>query len=385
MGLRILYVIPELGCGGAEILLGNICLEMNKQGHHVKVVSVYKPHHTYVNFPNKALFEEICKPEVMGLDVKIQLPSVIKIKNIKYENILQEFKPEVIHSHLFLAEILAHSYNYKQAVYFSHAHDNMYQLEPLYYKTRRKRKFYELLERTWLINKYKKFPNYFLSISNDALEFWQRVLPVKLHRKITLLHNAIDYEKFKSIPKNFNKNEFLQIVSTGNLVQKKNHILLIEIARILKNKGLNFNIKILGMGPLLEQLQSKIIEYKLEKEVTLAGNVGNVDEQLKNANLYIHPATYEPFGLAILEAMAAGLPVIAMNGHGNVELNIEGKTGYLINENNPDLFVEKILQLIDNPIHYHEISTFNIKFAAQFNIENYCRKLSELYHEALNN
>ena len=89
----------------------------------------------------------------------------------------------------------------------------------------------------------------------------------------------------------------------------------------------------------------------------------------------MHTATYEPLGLVLLEAMAAGLPVISLDGGGNRDLMINGKNGYLIENQDPKEFVDRILEVFQNK----EISGFTAEFAKQFEIKTYCDKLLEIY------
>jgi glycosyltransferase involved in cell wall biosynthesis len=78
------------------------------------------------------------------------------------------------------------------------------------------------------------------------------------------------------------------------------------------------------------------------------GNVNNVEQYLWDADIYVHTATYEPLGLVLLEAMAAGLTVVTLDGGGNRDLMIDGKNGYLLYDENQNLFVDKILNLWEN-------------------------------------
>ena len=383
--LRILFVIPYLASGGAEVLLGNICLELSKKGHGVTVVCLEENPTSFKNFPNVHQFLEVAKPKKIEFSIKFSIPNILKVHSTDYIKIIETFKPNVIHSHLFLAELISHSYFKKGISYFSHAHDNMFQLEPLGYKTIQRRKWFHYAERLWLLSKYKKFNNQFVSISNDTSDFLNRALPKGLRKNIHLLNNAIDYYSFERKIKSFNSTKKIRIISVGSLVVKKNHILLLEIAKELIKQKINFEIEVLGGGILMKKLVEKTSEQKLNEYIFFRGNVGNIPEYLAKADIYLHPATYEPFGLVILEAMASGLPVICLNGKGNVGLNVEGKTGFMIDFPNAEKFAGKIIYLMNNPEEYAKISEFCVNFSKDYDIENYCKKLVELYQNAINN
>ena len=80
-------------------------------------------------------------------------------------------------------------------------------------------------------------------------------------------------------------------------------------------------------------------------------------------------------GLVLLEAMAAGLPVVTLDGGGNRDLVIDGKNGYLIEKQDPKEFADRILEIYQNK----EMSHFNAEYAKQFDIVAYCEKLVEIY------
>ena len=79
--------------------------------------------------------------------------------------------------------------------------------------------------------------------------------------------------------------------------------------------------------------------------INFHGNVKNVKEHLSESNIYLHTATYEPFGLVILEAMAAGLPVITLNGKGNKDFIEQGVNGFIHANQDVELFANNIIEL----------------------------------------
>ncbi|MEY4110966.1 MAG: hypothetical protein RLZZ46_1321 [Bacteroidota bacterium] len=374
-----------LGLGGAERMLADICYELLHRGHSIKVLTLFDPHYSFEKFPNKEKFLTDCAVEQISMNTRLSIfPPGIKIEAPRYEKILQEFKPDVIHSHLFQAEILAHSVFFPNAVYFSHVHDNMFQLESVFKSGRYKRRWSDFFERAWILRRYRKFNNHFIAISKDTLEFSLRVLPRKIRSNVSILRNAFNYKAFSNnIQRSINPNEPLRLVSIGNLVPKKNHKLLVSVCEQLHKKGIDFRCDILGYGSQ-EQLQQQINLAGLNERVFLRGTVSDVQYYLKYADIYVHPASYEPFGLVILEAMAAGLPVICRNGQGNLDIHEEGKTGYLIEGDEPEKFADRIINLMDNPEKYREISAYNREYCKQYDISHYCEKLTNIYVQALN-
>jgi glycosyltransferase involved in cell wall biosynthesis len=379
--LKILYVIPTMGGGGAEIMLGAIIEELHKLGHEILLVSMYPMDETYENFPNKDFLDQNIETIECSTRVLFSLRKKTKTTNNHFQKIVEDFKPDVIHSHLFEADIVARSYCKNGVAYFSHGHDNMWQLTKLKnLKKINKQALTNLIERRWLMKQYQKTNTTFLAISKDVESFFLQNLDKKLCNKILLLHNGIDISRFRNdIERKVAKGDKIKIISVGNLVPKKNHRFLIDIAVELKQRNFDFSIEILGYGILQDELEKYAKEKEVADLIFFKGNVKNVEDYLKDANFYVHPANYEPLGLVIIEAMASGLPVICLDGKGNRDLIIQGKNGYIFQEENASLFSDQIIELINDSKKYSNISSFAKEFAKQFDIKNYCEKLFEIY------
>lgn len=381
--LNILHVIPLIGCGGAEVLLGDIVEKQFKKGHNVVICCLHPFHPTFENYVKSQFLLENIKIVFLQTRVKFSLKGKTKIIGKDYKKLINQFKPNIVHSHLFEAELVAMSYLKDEITYISHIHDNITQFQKFAIKDLyNKKRLATLKERNWLFKRYRFANTQFISISNDVTNYLMENLPVSLQKNISFLPNGIDVDRFKN--SSIRKLETIKIVSVGNLVKKKNHQLLLKIALLIKGLGYeNFQINILGYGPLFEELNHKIIELGLQNHVFLRGSVGNVDEYYNEANLYIHTATYEPFGLVLVEAMASGLPVIALDGKGNRDLIIEKKNGFLILENEPRLFVDKIKLLMSDRNLYLSLSSNCKEFSNQFGIDSYVKNLNEIYKLAM--
>ena len=374
-----------MGGGGAEIMLGAIIEELHKLGHEILLVSMYPMDETYENFPNKDFLDKNIQTIECSTRVLFSLRKKTTITNNHFQKIIEDFNPDVIHSHLFEADIVARSYCKNGVAYFSHGHDNMWQLTSLKnLKNLNKQAFTNLIERRWLMKQYRKTNTSFIAISKDVEAFFNQNLESDLKNNVVMLHNGIDTNRFRNeLDRKIENGTKIKIVSVGNLVPKKNHRFLIDIAAELKQRNCDFSIDILGYGILQVELE----KYAKEREVTdfifFRGNVKNVEDYLKEANLYVHPANYEPLGLVIIEAMASGLPVICLDGKGNRDLMIQGKNGYIFQEENAEMFTDQIIDLMNDSEKYKEISLFAKEFSLQFDIKNYCEKLVEIYRSKI--
>ena len=372
--MRILHVIPRLLNGGAERLAIDICNELRQRpGIDVKLLV----------FSNENRYTELTS----NLDI-IHCPASINLsvyrKNKydleKYKSFLLDFKPDIIHSHLFEAEIVTREFILPSTLYFSHLHDNMPQFErPGLGSLFNKHKLTNLFERHRILNNYKKCNNKFISISKDTSAYFIKNLPSSLH-DIKRITNAIDVQKFQNgdnNPRVFG--DSLRLVSVGSLVDKKNQAFLVDVVATLRKKNIDAELTILGDGPNRDSIQRKIDDFNLGNYVHLKGNVEHVEEYLWNSDIFVHSATYEPLGLVILEAMAAGLPCVCLDGRGNRDIVSNDENGFILKDSDVGLFCERIVQLNEDSKLRERIIQSALDFVKQHDITFYVDKLLACY------
>ena len=158
---------------------------------------------------------------------------------------------------------------------------------------------------------------------------------------------------------------------------------MIPIVSYLKTKGYGCKIDVLGDGPNKKSLQSKIDSSNLNKEIILHGNVKNVEEFMRNAEFYIHPATYEPFGLVLLEAMAAGLPVISLDGKGNRDIIQHKTNGFIFEDQNAEQFGNTLIELKESPNKYLRYVKEGQRYSSDYDVKNYVDKLTSNYYQII--
>lgn len=379
--MKIVHVIPELGCGGAEILLGGLVLQQKKQGHEVRIVTLRAPNETFKHFPNKDLLLREIPIAVTDSRVGSLWQGSGQRSLGHWRQFIKEYKPDVIHSHLFEADFLAHSILLPQAAYITHFHGPFPEPVAKIFPADKK-KMLERLEQRWLHRRQLKTQTHFVAISTDIFEYVKRMVPVSLHENIHLLHNAIDLASFPfqqrkkmSVP--------VQLVSVGNLVKRKNHAFLIKVVERLLQRGTTCSLAILGYGELEQQLRNIINAAGLKDRIHLAGSVGNVADYLSRADIYIHAAQPEPFGIAILEAMASGLPVVALESGGTKDIIHDGINGFLIHDSDVNKFCERIEMLVRDITRYQAMSEEAGTEARIFDMATYSIKTIQIYEKAL--
>lgn len=364
MSLKILHIIPSLRKGGAERLVLDICNELTaREGLEVKLIT-FCEENDYAFLSDSLDWEVIPSkyvPSVKGKEVE-------EIE--KLEAAINCFQPDVVHIHLFEAMMVLSRVQYTKCRYVVHFHDNMRQLKKVTIKTFfNKRALTEYYERKLVLQAYKKRKTLFLAISKDTQAYIQENLP---GFESALMFNAIDTKRFERTGNEVVEN---RLVNIGSLVEKKGQKLAVETVGVLRDRGVDVSLVLLGEGEMRTELEALVAQLGLKDKVLLKGKVDFPEEYLKSSLLYFHTAKYEPFGLVLLEAMAAQIPIVTTDGKGNRDLIVEGVNGYLVKERNAELLADKIEYLFKNNELKSEMGRNAKEFSKQFDIINYTDKL----------
>ena len=108
-----------------------------------------------------------------------------------------------------------------------------------------------------------------------------------------------------------------------------------------------------------------------------------MEDWYKSAHLYLHTAWYEPFGLVFLEAMAAGIPVVSLNGKGNTDILEDGKTGFVLQAEDPEKFADTIISLILNKQTYKAVAEAGQQYSKRFDKTVKTKELIDFYQRLL--
>lgn len=360
--LRVLFLITDLGKGGAERFLVDLCRALRGRPD--------------VEFVIGTLFDDNRYRELTeGLRIVQLRYAPFSFRGSReypeYARLLQDFRPDVVHTHRYLAEFLSAHPVSTEIAYVCHGHDNMVQFARLAPSALlRKEAWTNWLEKRHLIRtKYRRVKTAFIANSAHTQRYYRTVLPRSMRHDVHLLPYGFDHARFRApeirVP---SPGEPLRIVNVGSFQEKKNQILVVHIADELRRLGVDFRVDLLGDGALRPRVESAVKERGLEDHVRFHGNVDRVEEWLRRSHVYLHTAWYEPFGLVLLEAMAAGLPCVVLDGKGNRDLIESGRNGFLIEAQDPRMFADRIRELAAEPATYEAMATHARDFAAAFDI-----------------
>ena len=317
---RIIHIISSLRRGGRERQLATIVANTDSSKYPTKIICFNSSQDSYVDEYN--LFQNVIK-----VDSKNFFHRLFKLNKVIKQN-----KPDVVYTwgniESFLILLLRpfHGFSFING---SIRHGIRARKLSHYFRT--------------LILHLSK---------NLVANSYAGIKANKLKRGY-VLYNGIDNKFFTPLKNRSSKRKDLVNISEGallfvsvaNLVPYKDYYTVLTALRSIKNEYPDFHYLILGDGPLRKNLENFIKECGLKKNVTILGNVENVRDYLEISDIFIHSSKGEGCSNAILEAMAAGLPVIATNTGGTPEI-VNNRFGILFDFQNSNQLIHQLQGLL---------------------------------------
>ena len=202
--------------------------------------------------------------------------------------------------------------------------------------------------KVWFI--YPLFRHIFLRADviqtiSKYLADWTRDMGYK--GRVEIIPNGVDFAKFASGQRSALTSREVVLITTSRLVEKN---AVGDIIKALKFLPDNVELKILGTGPLESKLKLEAGSYNLEARVEFLGYISHYDisKYLHRADIFIRPSLSEGMGNSFIEAMAAGLPVIATSVGGIPDFLKDRETGLFCRVNDPKSIADKVMEYINN-------------------------------------
>ncbi|ENU87665.1 glycosyltransferase [Acinetobacter sp. CIP 102129] len=354
--MKLLYLITGLGGGGAEKVVCDLADQMFILGHQVKIAYLTG--------------EILVRPKSIDIDlISLDLNNLYGLYSAskKYKKLIQDFQPDVVHSHMVHANIFARINRIGCAIpkliCTAHNSNEGGQLRMLAYK---------------LTN---FLSNLNTNVSQEASDSLISKGAFNKNNLITV-YNGIDLNKFLFLDKNISSNE-LSFLSVGRFNAQKDYPnLLHAIAIFLQNPQRKKCIfKIVGDGELRPQIEVLIENLDLKDNVILLGRRDDIPQLMQDADFFILPSAYEGFGLVVAEAMACGTFVIATNSGGVAE--VMGGTGLLVPPQNSEALAQALKQAVEKTSL--EIQENNLKARRRveelFSLEKSVQNWLKLYEQ----
>ncbi len=357
---RIMQITHDLAIGGLQQVVVNICRTINKEKFDISVLCL------------RELGEFVPDVEKIGIKV-FYLPQ----KNIgtdyfaflKVANILNRERIDVIHTHNTqpftdgtLGALLA---GVKNIVHTDHARN---------FPDKKRYMFSE-----WFMSHFAyKVVGVSDHTSNNLMKY-EYISP----KKIVTITNGIDGSRYDiTIDKNKKRQELGinydgPVIGLGvRLSPQKGITYLLRAMPDVINKFPNISLIIAGKGELERELKQEAINLGINNNVFFVGPRLDIPELLKLFDLYVLPSLWEGLPMVLIEAMAAGCPIVATDVGGNSTVIKHGNNGSLIQSESPHLLASEIIKILSenklkNKYISNSLEIFQKKFSSKIMTTEY--------------
>ena len=360
--------------GGSGVVATELGIALAENGHEVHFITYKQPvrlelisHHIHfheVSVPDYPLFKY--QPYELALSSKLV-------------NVVREWKLDLLHVHYaiphayagYMAKKMLEEINIKLPMVTTlHGTDITLVGSHPFYKP----------AVTFSINKSDAVTSVSQNLKDDTL----RLFNVK--NEIHVVPNFIDMDKHNlnhtDCQRAMMAEEHERIIThISNLRPVKRSLDVIEVFDKI-HKEIPSKLIMVGEGPDKEKAERLCIEKGIEEKVLFVGNSDEVDKILSYSDLFILPSEKESFGLAALEAMASGVPVISSNTGGLPEVNEQGVSGYLLDIGDTQGMAEKALDILKDDATLNKFKINARKVASRFETKNIVPLYEAVYEKA---
>ena len=357
-GPRVMIVIHGLGTGGAEMMVLNLARELAGAGHPVQVVSLHGDQTDVAELMRRAGIDVVALNKAKGPDPR----TVLRLRTA-----MRSFCPTVLHTHLPVLEyVLPAARLYGKRVKIIHTVHNLAHKET---------------QRSVLrsLNRYA---------------FSHGIVPVALNEEVRasvcrkyalpasavpVVGNGIDLDAFlcRRDPEDL-RDRPVRLLCVARLAVVKNHALLLEAMARLRGAGREVSLTLVGDGPLRSQLVEHAQALGVSDCVRFAGRQRDTAAFYRRADIFVLLSTYEGMPMSILEAMAAGLPVVATRAGGVPEIVKDGVNGALVKAD-AGAAAAAIAAICDDHALYQRLSAAAVKASAAYSARAMMENYVDLY------
>lgn len=229
------------------------------------------------------------------------------------------------------------------------------------------------------VRKSFKHIKYLIVMTKGAKEKYDEWLKnEKIKPEVIVIPNIIKENKSGKISNLNNR----QIISVGRLEDVKDFYTLILVFSVIVKKYPNYILKIIGEGSMREKLEEQIKKCNLQKNVILTGRrtENEINNELIKSDVFVLTSKSESFSLVLCEAMNFGVPCIAFDVDvGPREIIQDGKNGFLIENRNVDLMIERLDELLYNISLRRFLGSNSYNVAKNYYSENIINKWKNIF------
>jgi glycosyltransferase involved in cell wall biosynthesis len=172
-------------------------------------------------------------------------------------------------------------------------------------------------------------------------------------------------------------------VAVGRLIAQKDHATLLRGFAVVRAEVPQARLAILGSGPLEAETRRLASELGLDDAVTLPGRT-DIRDWLERADVFVHTSRWEGFGIVLLEAMLAGLPVVATRVSAVPEVVVDGETGLLVEPGDHDRLAEHLTSLLTDRERATALGEAGRRRArTEFSVDRMAERTQAVYDDVL--
>ena len=329
MSKRLLILVTDLEVGGVPLLIKNIALGLDGRDFEVHVACLSPP---------GPIFEELAASGIPTYALNARGPQDF-IVAFRLAKLLSCLRPDVLFTALvhanFMGRLVGRLLGIRRI--FSSIH------------TVEKEKRWHLQ----LENLFCRLSNKTVCVSNAVYRQVKEVCHAPLNQ-LELILNGVDVEDFNKIEESSIKIPGLfpdrtVLIFVGRLDAVKGVDVLIRAVSILNEKMDTIHLLIVGDGAIRSELEALTTKLNLSDKVSFLGTRRDIPSLLRLADIKVMPSYWEGLPVSAIEAMAAGIPVIASNVEGLNEVVRESVTGILVPPGNPEMLAKAIVRCAANP------------------------------------
>jgi glycosyltransferase involved in cell wall biosynthesis len=368
--MKILHVITTINLGGAENHLASMVIEQIKGGDTVFVVYLKGDHYW-----KKKLEENGAK--VVCLNLTSYLGTFVA--SAKLGKIINSFRPDIVHAHMPPAELVTSIciklFSKNKFNYLCTKHNDE-RFAPIWGQ--------KILGQ-WCFKNTSKV----IVISDAVKVFIESQFRIKSSQDIHRIYYGISLSDYENISDELVKNQKdkwsnnFTIGVVARLVPQKSLDTLIKALKILIDNNRDIHLVIIGEGELFEDLKRLTVELNVEKNVQFMGKRSDIPFLMSCFDLFVLPSIYEGLGLVLLEAMAAGKPIVASNVSAIPEIVRDGIDGILFKPKDYTSLAKIIKKFLDKEIKYDSVMTIQ-RVRNEFSIETMYLNTKNVYDEMIN-
>lgn len=368
--IKVAHFIDSLDPGGAESIVIDLCLQSRQHNLSVEIL----------HFGNEWL-ERKCHEHNL-LSVKVPYLSLYKsiftlpLFSILFSIYLKRRHIDIIHTHLYDPVVATFPASFLSRIpHIATLHD-VYAIE-----NNRGKQF--------LLKLSSMFNSKIVAVSAHIIQHLDKSGILK-RDSVVLVKNGVDLNLYSSTThtmpsslENVGSNDVL-IASVGRLVAIKDYASLLRHFYSASKECSSLRMIIIGDGPEMESLTRLALSLGIDDKVSFLGHRDDVSSLLQQSDIFALASLSEGLSCSIIEAMASGLPVVATDVGGNSELIKDGINGYLINEDDSNMFSQRLLELAldrEKRIKFGSMSSAIAK--SEFSTESMCNKYIDLYNQLL--